>query len=184
MKSDSGTGRITISGVPDDLLEELDALADAEDKNRSEKVVELIRGEVGDAVADDSGDYLPTDDTLRAVYEAMLDAARMPDHTIRFDIHGGEVAQNAGLSQTAVRGNLFRLQSRGYVRHQRTKDATAQHGEVYRVKPRCANPKAWRFSKARDADVLRALEASDPPAADDPENASETLDELRGDADD
>lgn len=172
MKSDSGTSRITISGVRDDVLDELDALADAEGKTRSEKVVELIESEVADTVPDDDGAYLPQEDDLRSVYEAALEVATMPDHTLRFDQWGGTVAQKAELSQDAVRSQLFRLQTRGYVRHQQGRDGVEHKRECYRVKPRCANPKLWKYSRVRDVDAVRRLEATDV------EDAGETMDAL------
>lgn len=172
MKSDPGTSRVTISGVRDDVLDELDALADAEGKTRSEKVVELIESEVADAVPDDDGAYLPQEDDLRTVYEAVLEVATMPDHTLRFDQWGGTVAQKAELSQDAVRSQLFRLQSRGYVRHQQGRDGVEHERECYRVKPRSANPKLWKYSKVRDLDAVRRLEATDV------EDTSDQLDAL------
>ena len=154
MKSDSSTGRITISGVRDAVLDEFDALADAEDKSRSEKVVELIEREVADGVPDEDGSYLAADDELRTVYEAALETATMPAHTLRFDRWGGTLAQKANMGKKAVRGQLFRLESRGYVRHQFGGTSGDTDDECYRIKPRCANPRVWRYSRVRDEEVV------------------------------
>jgi len=180
MKSDPSTGRITISGVRDDVLDRFDDLADAEDKTRSEKVVELMEAEVGSTVPDEGGEYLPTDDRLRTVYEAVLDHAKMPDHTLRFDIHGGQVASSAKMSKKALRGQLFHLQSRGFVRFQQGRDTVQTQRETYRVKPRCANPRTWKYSRIRDPDAVRALDEDAPeePEADDAEDAGDILDDL------
>jgi DNA-binding transcriptional ArsR family regulator len=160
MKSDSSKGRVTISGVRDDVLDRFDALADAEDKSRSEKLVELMEGEVAEAIPDGSGNYLPTDAELRRIYEAALEVATMPNHSLRFDLRGGELAQKLGLSKSAVRGHLFRLESRGYIRHKQGRVSGAQNCEFYYVKPECANPKVWKYSRVRDLDAVRKLRQS------------------------
>lgn len=150
MKSDPSTGRVTISGVRDDVLEAFDDLADAEGKSRSEKLVELMELEVSETVPDESGEYLPTERELRRVYEAALEKATMPDHTLRFDLRGGQLAQSAGISKSEARAQLFRLESRGYVRHQTGSTATKSRNECYHLKPRCANPLRWKYSRIRE----------------------------------
>jgi len=181
MKSDPSTGRITISGVRDDVLDRFDDLADAEDKTRSEKVVELMEREVGSTVPNDSGEYLPTDGRLRTVYEAVLDNATMPEHTLAFDRYGGQVAESANLSKSATLGELARLEDRGFVRYQKGRDSVQTRRKTYRVKPRCANPRTWKYSRIRDPEAVQALDedAPDPSEADDTEDASETLDKLQ-----
>lgn len=171
MKSDSGTNRFSVSSVPDDLLDEFDALADAEGKDRSEKVRELMRDAVGDSVADDSGDYLPNDEKLREVYEAAEEHAN-PHLTLRFDLVGSDIAQSAGIGKKAVRGHLFRLQKRGYVKHLHGDSAGSQSKESYRIKPPHANPKMWRYSEVYDPEAVRALEATEP------EDAGDRLDDI------
>lgn len=150
MKSDPSTGRVTISGVREDVLEAFDELADAEGKSRSEKVVELLEREVSEEVPDETGDYLPTDGELRGLYEAALEKATMPEHTLRFDLRGGQLAQNAGMSKSEARAQLFRLEARGYVRHQVGATGGQTREECYNIKPRCARPRAWKYSRIRD----------------------------------
>ncbi len=180
MKSDSSKGRITVSGVRDDVLEEFDALADAEDKSRSEKVVELIEREVADGVPNVDGSYLPTDDELRMVYEAALETATMPAHTLRFDRWGGTLAQKSNMGKKAVRGQLFRLESRGYVRHQFGGTSGDTDDECYRIKPRCANPRVWQYSRIRDDDAVRRLDVTgSEEEPDDPETVGDHLDALQ-----
>jgi hypothetical protein len=84
------------------------------------------------------------------------------------------------MSKNALRGQLFRLQSLGFVRFQQGRDGADTSRETYRVKPRCANPRTWKYSRIRDAEAVRALDedAPEPAEADDPEDASETLDDL------
>lgn len=164
MKSPS-TSRVSISGIPDDVLDQFDALADAEGKSRSEKVVELIEEEVGEAIPDGSGEYVPVDDQLQQVYEAAVDAANR-SLVLRFDLVGSEVAQAAGIGQKAVRGHLFRLQNRGYVKYLQS-GLGDQKKESYRIKPPCANPKMWRYSEVYDPEAVRALEAAELGDTDD-----------------
>lgn len=160
MKSPS-TSRISVSGLRDDVLEALDDLADAEDKNRSEKIVELIEAEVADRLPDDSGEYEPTDNRLAAVYRAAVDAANR-NLILRFDLHGAQIASTTGIGQKAVRGHLFRLQRRGYVKHLYGDGHANQTKESYRVKPLCADPRMWRFSEVYDRDAVAALHADSP----------------------
>lgn len=60
-------------------------------------------------------------------------------------------------------------------------DALDSKKDYWRVKPLCANPKAWRYSTVYDPEVVRRLET---------EQSEERLDRLssatpvRGDADD
>jgi len=180
MKSPS-TSRVSISGIPDDVLDQFDALADAEDKSRSEKVVELIEEEVGEAIPDGSGEYVPVDEKLQRVYEAAVDAANR-SLVLRFDLVGSEVAQSVGIGQKAVRGHLFRLQNRGYVKHLQS-GLGDDKKESYRIKPPCANPKMWRYSEVYDPEAVKQLEAAELGDADDQMDDLDAAEEVSQSAD-
>ncbi|MGB9987301.1 CopG family ribbon-helix-helix protein [Salarchaeum japonicum] len=162
------TSRVSVSGIPDDTLDELDALAEAEDKSRSEKIVELIEAEVGERLPDDNDEYRPSDPSLNTVYSVAVDHAKQ--HQLRFDLHKSKMATETGIPATALRGYLVSLQREGYVKHQMG-DAlgSGSDADFWRIKPLCANPRAWRYSEVYDPEYVAQLEAMTP---------EETLDSL------
>ncbi|MBZ6496028.1 ribbon-helix-helix protein, CopG family [Natrinema longum] len=72
----------TSFGCPDDLLEQLDEIADREDKSRSQKLRELVRQEV-EAKGDLEGPQpiLPDDERLADAYRTLHDRAHAPHKT-------------------------------------------------------------------------------------------------------
>ncbi len=69
-------------GCPDELLETLDEIADREDKNRSEKLRELVRNEI-EAKGDlhESQPILPDDERLADAYRMLHQRASAPHKT-------------------------------------------------------------------------------------------------------
>lgn len=174
----SETTRVSFS-IDEDDLEDLDALADAQEKSRSQLLREFVENELADYRPNDDDEYRPSDDTLEAVYEAAVEYAN-GNHGLRFDLRKSQMATDTGIPGTALRGHLLTLERHGYVKYQ-SGDALDSKKDYWRVKPLCANPRAWRYSKVYDPEVVHALETGDP---------EERLDQLtsarpsRGNADD
>lgn len=143
------TARVTFT-APEDVVDRLDDLVDAEDyESRSALLRDMVREEVGADADDAGGDYLPAVDVHRAVYEAALDYSLMgkPVHVLRLDLYRSQLAQEAGVSTPTVDNILYVLQGAGYVRRLVGNPGDQVAVESWRVKPRCADPEQWKHRK-------------------------------------
>jgi len=151
------TSRVSF-GLPEVLRDDLDDLADQRDMSRSELLRELVKDELDASTPDDNDEYHPQDDALAAVYQAALEHSI--EHQLRFDLRKSQMATDTGIAATALRGYLVALQRDGYVKHQ-VGDALGNGkstADFWRVKPACANPRAWRYSDAYDPEYVARLE--------------------------
>lgn len=155
--------------VDEETLDAFDDLADAEDKNRSEMLRELVEQAVGAGASETANQYMPGDETALAVYEACLAHAQMPDHLLRFGMVKGQIAEDSGVAKSKLSGVLFLLERSGYIRRWETHPMDQRDREFYRVKPRCADPGQWKYSRLTD----RRSTASGRAVADGGENSAE-----------
>lgn len=136
----------TSFSLPEHLLDDLDAIADAEDKSRSEKLREMVEREVG-AGDQERDEWVPQTDVHADVYLAAVEHSRKPDHVLRLDVFREQVAQEAGVSTSTVEKVLFILQGAGYVRRMVGSPSVDRSLDSWRVKPKCADPKKWKHRK-------------------------------------
>lgn len=133
--------------VDEDLLDQLDDVAEAEGfDSRSEKLRDMVRDEVG-AGAGERDEFVPESDVNEAVYRAAVRHAKKPRHVLRFDLFQSQIAQDAGISTDTVRSILHVLQGAGYVRLQAGHPGDRTTMESWLVKPLCADPRQWKHRK-------------------------------------
>lgn len=174
----SETTRVSFS-INENTLDDLDAIADAQDKSRSQLLRDLVENEVNEHVPDDNDEYRPSDDTLETIYASAVEHANQ-SLGLRFDLRKSQMASDTGIPGTAIRGHLLTLERHGYVKYQ-SGDALDSKKDYWRVKPLCANPKAWRYSKVYDPEFVQALETA---SSEDAFDHLESANPVRGPADD
>lgn len=133
--------------IDEDTLNRLDDLADVEGyDSRSEKLRELVEEEVG-AGDDGRDEYVPDVEVHAAVYRAALGHAKKPEHVVRIDVFGSQIAQEAGVSTSTVENILYVLQGAGYARRQSGHPGDTLTMESWKIKPLCADPGQWKHRK-------------------------------------
>jgi len=135
-------------------IDALDDIADELDTSRAELLrdaVDNILDEHGDLAQDEDGEYLPDRDDLAELYKTCLKHANQK-LILNLRVKGGMVAEDTRYNKNDLVGALRPLEKRGYVR--------VQVGGVFgrnldtemaiRVKPKCADPKQWKYRKEDD----------------------------------
>ncbi|QFU84187.1 ribbon-helix-helix domain-containing protein [Natronorubrum aibiense] len=120
-------------GCPDELLETLDEIAEREDKNRSEKLRELVQKEVeakGDL--DEPQPVLPDDERLAEAYRLLHERVSAPHKSkrrVKLKTAKNKLYDN-NTPKSAVLGKIIKpLESLGYV------SVEAGHQNVWIVVP-------------------------------------------------
>ncbi|APW99414.1 hypothetical protein CHINAEXTREME_17280 [Halobiforma lacisalsi AJ5] len=106
-------------GCPDDLLEQLDEIADREDKSRSEKLRELVQKEV-DVKGDLEGPnpVLPDDERLAEAYRMLHDRAHAPHKTrprVKLETAKNKLYDNQTPKPAVLEEIIKPLEELGYV---------------------------------------------------------------------
>lgn len=138
---------------PDVVMEEFDEIAEAEGKNRSEKLRELVEEAVENGPNSSTPDeYLPSDQKERDVYEAAVEYAKkgtMPEgaHMLLLDRHDSQIAQEATVSGGSLASWMHTLEQQGFVRRWHSNPMDRRDRNAWLIKPRCADPEQWRYSR-------------------------------------
>lgn len=141
------TARTSFS-VPERVLSTFDDLAESEGKSRSEKLREVVK-ETVDMGEPERDDYVPESETMREVYLTLVETARKPQHILRWDVFGGQVAQQTSISKDNLGTILYMLERDGYVRELGKHPGDQTKRQTFYVKPLCADPNQWKYSRER-----------------------------------
>jgi len=143
----------------------LDEVADELDTSRAQ----LLRGAVddlldehADATRDTGGEYWPEREDLTELYRSCLRHANKK-LILNLRVKGGMVAEDTRYNRNDLVGALRPLEKRGYVRVQCSGvfGRNLNSEVAVRVKPKCADPKQWKYRKVEDENSQRQATGAD-----------------------
>ncbi|WP_162991401.1 hypothetical protein [Halostella salina] len=151
--------------VDESKCDALDEVADELDISRARLLrdaVDDILDEHGDATRDVGGEYWPDREDLTELYRACLRHANKK-LILNLRVKGGMVAEDTRYNRNDLVGALRPLEKRGYVRIQCSGvfGRNLNSEVAVRVKPKCADPKQWKYRKVEDEKGQRQATGAD-----------------------